>query len=132
MKKIMSCLLSINFVLSACIVSISATTLRGGTLEFEEKIYCTATINDEFADDSVIVVLNKENSKLNQQRLPAYFGSEFLSSAKDLTAIDKNTDRLEYLNKENFHQIFSLKLKAPSKKNVLKLIRELETKDHIK
>ena len=132
MKKIMSCLLSINFVLSACIVSISATTLRGGTLEFEEKIYCTATINDEFADDSVIVVLNKENSKLNQQRLPAYFGSELFSSAKDLTAIDKNTDRLEYLNKENFHQIFSLKLKAPSKKNVLKVIRELETKDYIK
>lgn len=74
----------------------------------EEKVYCTATIEDDFADDSVIVVLNKESSKLNKKKLPGYFDADSVESLKDLTAFDKNTDELKYLNKEDFHQIFSL------------------------
>lgn len=35
-----------------------ATTLQGAFSD-EEKVYCFATIEDEFAEDSVIVVLDK-------------------------------------------------------------------------
>ena len=54
--------------------------------EFEdEKVYCTATINDNFADDVVIVVLNKEATfSFKEYTKNLFFLKKFLQVKKDI------------------------------------------------
>ena len=101
------------------------------TEEKEEKIICQATLEDDFADDSVLVVINKANSEINKVYTTDMFPGVELKEIKDLTYIEGNPDEKSYLNQEKFHQILHLKLIKPGKEEVLKAIREIEKLDFV-
>ncbi len=63
MKKVSRCCALItSFILLLSLLSMCLTSAVSAEDEFaaEQKVYCSATINDAFADDSILVVLNNE------------------------------------------------------------------------
>ena len=87
-----------------------------------KKIYCNATLDDDFAEDRILVVLNDKvssNSKI-------YSNSDFLRY--DCERVNELTN--SSLNKNN-KQVLCLNLKNSSKENVLKTIDELIKRDDV-
>jgi len=119
----------------------------------EEKILCDATIDDDFEDDSVIVVLkNAISRKLENHTAKAYDEID-VKSVTELTSRTKNkiknqrtraerskaglelsseatSDEL-YVGEYKFHQIVKLDLGIKSKENVLECIKKLEARDDV-
>lgn len=121
----------------------------------EEKIYCNATLEDNFADDRVLVVLNNAAStSLKTYALTDFTGYGFksvtnLTSATTALANAKlqgqpipeefatNSNVLTFedfydVNLETFNQILCLELKTPGKQNVLNAIKVLEKHPNVK
>jgi len=92
----------------------------------EEKIYSNATIEDNYDDSSVLVVLDKKTGGINKTHKKSFFGSFETEYIKDLTEIKGDIDSKEYLNKEQFRQILMIKLPTNSKSNVLDVVKKLE------
>lgn len=97
---------------------------------YEAKIYSNAKISDDFADDSIIVIMDKNSSEVNK--------SHNLSVARntqtkitDLTHIDGSVDRKKYFNKDEFHQILKIELSEHSKENVLQEIHKYENMEGV-
>ena len=86
------------------------------------KVYCSADINDEFADNSVIVVLNHTDET----------DESIVDSLNDL-----DISHIKYLKKINndikkdARSILQVFIKNPSKQNVLNTINELEKFDFV-
>ena len=98
-----------------------------GQVETQDKITCMATINDNFADDSVLVVLDSEISKINKVHTADFFKGVDIERIEDLTARKNN---FEYEENE-FKQILQIYLKDKSKENVLKAISKIEKLDGV-
>jgi len=96
------------------------------TVPVEEKIYCNATVEDDFDGSSVLVVMDKKTGGINKPHKMSYFGSFEMEYIIDLTEITGDIDSKEYLNKEEFNQILMIKLPKDSKENVLDVIKQLE------
>ena len=92
---------------------------------YEPKIYSNATVEQEFDDSRILVVLDKRISKVNKKLSKNFFG--FLKDAKitDLTQIEGNIAE-KNIDEENFRQILEIQLPENSKQNVLKVIKQLE------
>ena len=108
----------------------------------EEKIYSKATLEDDFIGDGVLVVLGRKNSGINKQHKENFFGSFEKRYIKDLTAVEdynadgskvlaRNIKSKEYINREEFRQIFEIKLPYDDKENVLRVIKQLEANEDI-
>lgn len=111
----------------------------------EEKYICKATLDDNFSDDKVLFVINKELSKSDPEFTPDDFKNieiaeirRITSAIGDLTSpsatpeeAERKKKTLALTNLEEFHHIYEIKLKNPSKENVLKAIKELEKIDYI-
>ncbi len=115
----------------------------------DKKIYSNATIEQDFVDNHIIVVMDKSISSVNKQH--TLFSSRSLSigNVKDLTYIEPaklqtKTDisasskaqldikqNMPLLNTDEFRQILLLELPVHSKTNVLETIKELEAIDGI-
>lgn len=101
-------------------------------LQPEEKVYSNATLEDEFISDSVIVILNRQNSVLNKKYSTGDFGHPEIVAVEDLTAFDLSEPHMEgYEQQVDFHQILMLHLKTKTKSNVLKVITELEKRSDV-
>ncbi len=98
-----------------------------GQAEMQDKITCHATIDDDFADDSVLVVLDSEISKINKVHTADFFNGVDLERIEDLTA---RKNYFEYEENE-FKQILQIYLKDKSKENVLKAISKIEKLDGV-
>ena len=98
---------------------------------YEETIYCDITLENEFDDDSVIVVMDKYTSGINKQYPKAFFGDIGIKSIKDLTKITGKVEDKKYLDTENFRQILQIQLLEKSKENVLSVIKKLEKIDGV-
>lgn len=98
---------------------------------YEPKIYCDLDINDDFDDDSVIVVLDKSISEINREHKLEFFGDFEKKGIEDLTykynSKIRNTDN----DKEKFNQIIKIELPIKSKQNVVSAIKKLEKIDGI-
>jgi len=93
--------------------------------QHEAKIYCNATIEDDFDGSTVLVVMDKHAGGINKKHEDGFFGNFEKVYVKDITAIEgdvKNTLIVE----DRFRQILEIKLPFDSKENVLSVIRELE------
>ena len=92
---------------------------------YEPKVYSNATVEQEFDDSRILVVLDKRISKVNKKLSKNFFG--FLKDAKitDLTQIEGNIAE-KNIDEENFRQILEIQLPENSKQNVLKVIKQLE------
>lgn len=117
--------LAAAFVLSGHYMIIHAEAEQLNTSEL--KIFSNATINDNFDDKSVIVVLTEEAGGMNKTIDYSLFNSIAYSSIKDLTKIDNISSN--YLDSSNFNQILKITLTTESKQNVLNVIKELEDKE---
>lgn len=114
-----------------------------------EKVYSSATLNDKFADDTVLVVFNEQASYSMKN-----YGKEDFSSigcikiqnlTQEVTTIVQqnnpqgraflNTERVvndnELVNLDNYKRVLSLKLENKSKQNVLNAIKELEKRSDV-
>ncbi len=107
------------------------------------------TIEDDFADDSVLVVFTQEASMQFKEYTPADFSEIGCKSVKGLATAKFNrgkqalytvTDAVinghrpivdETLDLSNYNNIVSLKLEHPGKQNVLDAIKELKKRDDI-
>ena len=97
----------------------------------EQKIYCTATVEDNFATDSIIVVMKKSESEVNKVYSPSYFENENVLDVEDLTYITGDVNKKKYLNSNNFRQILKLTVSATSKQDVLNIIHDVEGVDSV-
>jgi len=108
----------------------------------EAKIYCKATIDDDFADNRVLIVLTHKASLEFKTYTLSDFAEIECASIKELTketsAMVKNkllnggkSDTAFEVNVDQFRRIFCIELKTHSKENVLEAIRKLETREDI-
>ncbi len=127
-------------------------TVAMQTLSKEEKIICTANINDDFDDSCVLVILDKSISEINKRHDKSLFGNIEISNIEDLTYLKsfdaekfkkinaarkkgeavKNNELVYNIDADAFRQILKLELRVKSKANVLKVIRQLEKIEGIK
>ena len=69
-KKILSLILVLVLVLSLVSNVFAREFTEDEFLkkqDSDKKVYCTATLENDFADDSIIVVINKSNSYINKE-----------------------------------------------------------------
>ena len=104
----------------------------------DNKVYCSATIDDAFDDDSILVVLDKGISELNKAHEKSFFGNVAIKNVVDLSAaLNENattnaSQSFTYATaNEEFRQIIKLELPVKGKENVLKAIKALEQIDGI-
>lgn len=88
----------------------------------QEEIICAATIDDNFDEDSVLVVLDSEISGINKLHSANFFKGIDVESIEDLTS-RKNNISIEITE---FKQILQINLKNSTKEKVLNSIKELE------
>ncbi|MBR2967793.1 MAG: leucine-rich repeat protein [Clostridia bacterium] len=100
--------------------------------EYEEKTYSNLTVEDDFDDSCVLVVMDKNVGGINKIHSEDFFGDIDIESIEDLTYIEGNFNELKYLDQGNFRQILKINLSKPSKENVLYAISVLEGIEGIK
>lgn len=94
----------------------------------EEKVFCTATIEDEFEEGVVLLTLKKNVSEINRVILPEFFEPYLsvseIAAVEDLMRIDNPDDA--FINKDEFHQILKIEIHAKGKEAVLEAVKKLE------
>ena len=145
---ILTTILSTTFVSAELVSNITSSTSTT-----EEKFTCTATINDDFVNDEIIVVLNNESSRalhdyttLDFSEIQAIsvenitkYTTEALSVQRKKGNINQlndynnsvSTDDEVVINENDFYQVWLIKLNKKSKSNVLKSVKILEQRNDI-
>lgn len=133
MKKSLLVLLSVIVL----VIFFGPIKLKANSDGFE-KVYCEATIEDEFIDNQILVVVGKEKS-LNYYD---FKNSDFINigciNIEDLTASRKEevlarvNGEENNINLDTFRRILLLTLNKHDKQNVLDCIKKLEKRDDIK
>lgn len=125
-------LIVISFILT-CLVLNSNKVFAKENLE--EKIYCTATIEDEFATNRVLVVLDERASHSNKIYNRNDFSNINCKEVKDLTYEATNVVQKRKNNSlidvNNYRRVLSVELSTNSKENVLNVIDELIKYDDV-
>lgn len=145
MRKII--IVFIMILSSFALLGFSNENTKKMDYESDYKIKVNASIDEDFDEDSLIVVLNREESK----RMLDYSTNDFkkidLLEVSDLTENTKNIHKMiinkdySFLKKENdirkrletdeFYQILLLTLRDSGKKNVLDTMKLLEKDDRV-
>ncbi len=138
-KNWLSIILAVTIFLSAiCYVPI-VKAVNGATTDSEETTLSTATLEDDFADNRIIVLLSEAASK----RRAAYSAVDFceLGSVKVENLTAEMYDYLAQKQKagsksaeeriENFKHVLCVELATAGKENVLAAIKTLEGRDDI-
>ena len=99
--------------------------------KFETKIYSNATLEAEFDDSSVIVIMDKNTGGINKSHNKSFFGDFDIEHIKDLSTITGDA-RSKGIDESRFNQILQIQLPVASKENVLKVIKQLEQVEGIK
>lgn len=128
-KKKMYILIFISFISFALCCSNFTSNAKENLKE--DKIYCDATLEDDFSDDSVMVVLKSSASQkletLDISNFKEIDGKELHDLNKD--SLKQKKVKNEKIKKEN--RVLNLKLKKKGKIEVLKAIRKLEKRDDV-
>ena len=112
-------------------------TASADTNQLEEKEYCTATLDDDFLDSSVIISLSNEATFKFEDYTPDDFKEINCISVEDLTMYTFATIKQKFEenmlteNDLNFRRILLLEIANPSKENVLSAIKILEIRDDV-
>ena len=101
--------------------------------DFEEKAKCNASIEENFASNRVLVVLNKTASITEKEYSKDDFAEFGCISCNDLTGVATdsliNNKQNDLVNLENYRRLLCLELNKDSKENVLRVIDELMKMD---
>lgn len=130
--------IALTFMFSANLMHASAMGMEERS---EKKTYCEATLEDDFSDDKVIIVLNKEATRKFITYKPKDFSEVNCIAIDDLTKFTvgwvqkqiygEKTEEKMLVNIEKFRRILSLELKDKSKENVLKAVKVLEKRGDV-
>lgn len=129
--------LSLNFGIN---IKVNASTSNISI--FSESDIEELKENGEFSSERILVVLNSNITELNKVYTVDDFPEIELDSIKELTDLSRNalleqvqsTDLNNFsmiINAANYKRILSLKLKNPTKENVLRGINELKERDDV-
>ena len=97
----------------------------------EKKILCNVSEDEDFEDNSIIIILNRQTGGINKRLDSNFFGGIEIKDIKDITYMTGDIAQRKYFDKENFRQILKLTLYEHSKENVIKTIKQLEKNDGI-
>ncbi|MCL2621997.1 MAG: S8 family serine peptidase, partial [Firmicutes bacterium] len=151
MKKVISSIMIFVFMLLSCVSCLEALPLNRyiHAIGFKDteilqgldsKIISNATLDDEFSEKFIIVVLNHKATFSNKQYTVKDFPNIKLKSVEDLTSesfelIKKQINKPhEYendpmrLDTNQYRRILKLTLQNQSKENVLSTLKSLETR----
>lgn len=134
------------------------TNMENEYTSSEEKIYCKATIDDDFAGNRILVVLkNNESLKLKSYSSDSFFGINCKSVESLTTATDKKakseiddflknslyakeantsfikheTNDFKSVDLNTYRRVICIELEETSKENVLEVIKTLEKRDDV-
>jgi len=117
----------------------------------EEKLYCQATIDDNFANDRVLIALNKSTTRKYKKKTFLDFEEIGCINVEEITEstcnivkqqidarntgnwssiIDRQNNNM-LVDEETFRTLLCLKLNTNSKENVLNVIKLLEQRDDV-
>jgi hypothetical protein len=131
-KKLSVFLLIIGICLPIALISLIGK-LKAVALQeskWESKIYSSATLQDEFDGNNVIVILDKSISGFNKIHKDDFFGDFEKVEVKDIFQLTTPAARTGIDEKE-FRQIYKITLPFDSRENVLQVIAQLEKIDGI-
>ncbi len=97
----------------------------------EEKIYSHSSVQEDFEEDSLMVVMDKYISGYNKNQNMIFNSIAGIENIEDLTYITGHLDEKEYLNRESFRQILKISLQEESKQNVLDTIDKIQKLDGV-
>ena len=155
-------LLCIAFMMSCYIGNVNQIAFAEQAEDLQNKsqgkVYCNATIGDDFADDTVLVVLannvstQKSNARISfsaevstedfsevgcveVENLTSYSSAivdeEVARLSNPISTLSAETETEHKVNVKNFKKIISLKLSTPGKQNVLDAIKKLEKRKDV-
>lgn len=136
MKRIVSIVLALSIVFSfACSNTFAESNTSNSvvTTNPEEKIYCSATIEDNFEEGKVLVTLTLDATVINKVYTAAELTEKFgvsITYVEDLTSLD-NPSALERINEETYHQILLLEIPQMGKQAVLDAIAIIEQHEDV-
>lgn len=135
-KKIVNRIFIVLFVFLITLTFVNANIVLNAATPSDlynddEKIYTNVSIDEEFDDDSVLVVMKKSISEVNKEYDMKFFGDFPRESIVDLTYIPGGVTENTNINLDKFTQILQIELPIHSKQNVLGVIRQLEEIDEI-
>ncbi len=149
LRKMISCLLIIALMLTVGKVSIIIPVGAIDADKTEAKVLDTATMEDDFTDDCVMVILTNTESLKFRSYTASDFPEVACKSVEDLSSASAarvqaklRGDEMETrdagaafmnrnVNVDTFRTILCLKLETPGKGNVLKAIRALEQREDV-
>lgn len=104
----------------------------------EEKVYCNATLDENFEEYSVMVVITNIASLQFHTYTPEDFPEIQCADVNDLSTASAsrvqaklNGEYIKDVNIYEYNQILCLRLKNPGKQNVLDAIKELEKREDV-
>ena len=152
MRKLFSIVLA--FGMTICLMApVFGITSSGTDTDLEisanEKVYCNATLDDEFTDDGVLVVLsNKASLEFNRFRSTDFWeigcvavtdyssasGEKIKTQVDILSKATASTQELQSVDTaqiQTYNQVLYLKLSNPGKQNVLDAISKLMLREDV-
>lgn len=153
-KKISCLFLTVMLLICIAQPSTAIANSENAVATSEEKIYCTATLDSDFADDSVIVVMTNSASLAFKEYRAADFSEIDCKSVQNLTdrldsimqakvngytdtsqinvSLDiANSASFKELDPQKYTKILNIELKESGKANVLSAIKLLEKRSDI-
>lgn len=132
MKRIIGTLMTCILFFSL-VVSIQADSLPAPQVserDTETTVISQATEDENFEAGIVLVTLKKKSTVINKKHSPSAFKGVRVDSVTDLSRI-VNEEAMNWIDKDNYHQILKLELKDKSKSAVLDAIKKLEKRNDV-
>jgi len=133
--------ISFSFLLQDAAVQVQALN---NVEPAERRVYCTATADGNFADDKVIVVMNKQETSRFKNYAPTDFSEYGFSAVEELTKASRDVLKANRtvlgdlresspakINADKFRTILCLTLDSPGRQNVIAAIKKLEQRQEI-
>ena len=134
-KRIFNKLLIGLVIIFVLFITFTASTNSFAQTLSEEKVYCEATLEDEFADNRVLVVLDKSSSYSKNVYDESAFSKYNCTDVTELTYMSTSELRTNNsdaaINTSNYNKVLCLELANNSKSNVLNVIKDLIQREDV-
>lgn len=117
-----------------CLITFSIGNINVRANEATDKLYCNATINDNFDSSTIQIVLNDVSSASNKEYTINDFPEINCSSVVDVTkTISDNikNGNTNLINSSSFKRVLNITITNPGKTNVLNAISVLEQRNDV-
>lgn len=94
-------------------------------VNFEAKDEFFVDKKRDFDDSKFLVVLDKYKSKVNDEQNELFEDFIEISTVNDLTYIDNQSEKLNFLEKEEFRQIFEVEVKNEFKYDIIHIMEKV-------